>query len=58
MLPATPHLTVEMLFAAPEPITPPEIVWVVDSGKPRWDAVRITTAPPDCAAKPCAASIL
>src|ERR671914_198 len=45
MLPATPHRTAESRLAAPEPITAPEIVCVVDSGKPPCDEARITAAP-------------
>ena len=58
MLPATPHRTADSRLAAPAPITPPEITWVVDSGKPTCEAARITAAPLPCAAKPCALSIL
>src|SRR3712207_597286 len=58
MLPATPHRTAERRRAAPAPITAPEIVCVVDSGKPPCEAARITAAPAPWAVKPCAASIL
>src|SRR6185503_9520986 len=58
MFPATPQRTAETRLAAPAPITAPEIVCVVDSGKPTWDAARITAAPEPWAAKPCAVSIL
>src|ERR687895_199145 len=58
MFPATPHRTAESRLAAPEPITAPEIVWVVESGKPPCEDARITAAPAPCAAKPCAESIL
>jgi hypothetical protein len=58
MLPATPQRTADTRLAAPAPITAPEIVWVVDSGKPTWVAARITAAPLPWAAKPWAASIL
>ena len=58
MLPATPQRTADSRFAAPDPITAPEIVCVVESGKPTCEAARITVAPAPCAAKPCAASIL
>src|SRR5581483_9770837 len=30
--PATPHLTLASFLPTPEPITPPETTWVVDSG--------------------------
>ena len=58
MLPATPQRTADSRLAAPDPITAPEIVWVVESGKPTLEAARITTAPAPCAAKPWAESIL
>ena len=58
MLPATPQRTAESRFAAPAPMTPPEMTCVVDSGKPRCVAVRTTAAPAPCAEKPCAESIL
>ena len=58
MLPATPQRTADRRLAAPEPITAPEIVWVVESGKPPWVDARITAAPAPWAAKPCAESIL
>ena len=58
MLPATPQRTADSRLAAPDPITAPVIVCVVESGKPTCDAARITVAPEPCAAKPCAASIL
>ena len=32
MFPATPQRTAESRFVAPEPITAPEITWVVESG--------------------------
>src|SRR5215218_8359299 len=58
MLPATPQRTADRRLAAPEPITAPEIVCVVESGNPPWVEARITAAPAPCAAKPCAVSIL
>src|SRR3954447_20995861 len=58
MLPATPQRTADRRLAAPEPITAPEIVWVVESGKPPCEEARITAAPAPWAAKPCAESIL
>ena len=42
----------------PTPITAPEIVCVVESGKPTCEAARITAAPAPWAAKPWAESIL
>ena len=32
MLPATPQRTADSRVAAPAPITPPDMTWVVDSG--------------------------
>src|SRR5881227_1630894 len=58
MLPATPQRTADSRRAAPAPITPPEITWVVDSGKPTCEAARITAAPDPWAANPWAGSIL
>src|SRR5918912_3922192 len=58
MLPATPQRTADRRLAAPAPITAPEIVWVVESGKPPCDEARITAAPAPCAANPWAVSIL
>ena len=42
MLPATPQRTADSRLAAPAPITAPEIVWVVESGKPTCEEARIT----------------
>ena len=50
MLPATPQRTADSRLAAPAPITAPEMVWVVDSGKPTWLEARITAAPAPWAA--------
>src|SRR3954464_12855056 len=58
MLPATPQRTADTRFAAPAPMTAPEITCVVDSGKPTCEAARITAAPDPWAVKPWAASIL
>src|SRR4051794_20184983 len=58
MLPATPQRTADRRLAAPAPMTPPEMTCVVDSGKPRWEAVSTTAEPAPCAEKPCAGSIL
>src|SRR3954469_6908346 len=58
MLPATPHLTADSRRAAPAPMTPPEMTWVVESGYPKWDDARMTAAPAPCALNPCAVSIL
>ena len=45
MFPATPQRTAETRLAAPAPMTPPLITWVVESGKPKWEEARITAAP-------------
>ena len=58
MLPATPQRTADRRLAAPAPMTPPEITCVVDSGKPRCEAVSTTAAPAPWAEKPWAGSIL
>src|SRR3954469_22443706 len=58
MLPARPQRTADSRFAAPAPMTPPVITCVVESGKPRCDAVRTTAAPDACDEKPCGGSIL
>src|SRR5207248_728435 len=55
MLPATPQRTADRRRAAPAPITPPLMTWVVEIGKPKCDTARITAAPPPCAANPWAA---
>src|SRR5919199_1893424 len=58
MLPATPQRTADTRFAAPEPITPPEMVWVVERGNPTCEEARITAAPAPWAENPWAESIL
>src|SRR5664280_2758663 len=52
MLPATPHLTAESPPVAPEPMMEAVIVCVVEIGKPKWLAVKMTAAEPVSAAKP------
>src|SRR3954453_8979253 len=58
MFPATPQRTADSRLAAPAPMIPPDITWVVDSGKPTCEAERITAAPTAWEAKPWAGSIL
>ncbi len=58
MLPATPQRTADARFAAPAPMTPPDMTCVVESGNPTAVAEKITAAPEAWAAKPCAGSIL
>src|SRR3954471_14494150 len=58
MFPATPQRTAERRLAAPAPMMPPEITWVVERGKPTCEAERMTAAPAPWAANPCAGSIL
>src|SRR3954465_15684054 len=57
MLLATPQRTADTRLAAPAPMIDPEMTCVVDSGKPTWDAERMTAAPAAWLAKPWAGSI-
>src|SRR3989338_10975955 len=50
---ASPHLTLENLFAVPAPIIEDVIVWVVDTGMPNTDATCSTVAADVSAANPC-----
>ncbi len=52
MLPATPQRTADIRLIAPTPMIAPLIVWVVLTGTPRKEAIRIEAAPPVSAAKP------
>src|SRR5437868_4627089 len=56
--PATPQRTADTRLAAPAPMIPPEMTWVVERGNPAWEAARITVALAPWAEKPCAGSIL
>ena len=53
MLPATPQRTADSRRDAPAPITEPEIVWVVETGKPKCAVVQRIDAQAVWAAKPC-----
>src|SRR5512145_3002544 len=55
--PATPQRTAENRRLAPAPITQPEIVCVVETGKPKWAVVQRIPAQAVCAAKPWGGSI-
>ena len=57
MFPAMPQRTADSRFAAPEPITAPEITCVVESGYPKCVAREMTAPPELCAVKPCVGSI-
>src|SRR5256885_454070 len=50
--PAIPQRTADRRLVAPTPTIDPVIVWVVLTGMPNRDAVRITMAPPVSAQKP------
>ena len=52
MFPATPQRTAESRREAPAPITEPEIVCVVETGKPKCAVVQRIEAHAVCAAKP------
>src|SRR5262245_42204954 len=50
--PATPQRTAEAFCTEPTPTIAPVIVWVVDTGMPRWVARKSVIAPPVSAQKP------
>ena len=52
MLRATPHLTVLDPPVTPTPIMDAQITWVVLTGIPAAEALKIVTAPAVSAAKP------
>src|SRR4029453_4754825 len=52
MLPATPQRTAERRRDAPAPMTLPEIVWVVETGKPECAVPKRNEEQAVCAAKP------
>ena len=56
MFPATAQRTAESRREAPAPITLPEIVCVVETGKPKCAVVQRIDAHAVCAAKPCGGS--
>ena len=47
-----PHLTAEILLVRPTPMMEPVIVWVVETGTPRWSVMKRVTAPADSALTP------
>src|SRR4051812_7779425 len=53
MLPATPQRTAFTLRVEPTPTMAPVMVWVVETGTPRWVAKKSVIAPPVSAQKPC-----
>ena len=55
--PAMPQCTSAARLPTPAPMTPPEVTCVVESGKPAWEAARITTALDVSAEKPCGVSM-
>src|SRR6476660_9621869 len=56
MLPATPQRTAESFSVAPAPIKAEVMVWVVEIGQPKAEAVKSTDAATDSAAKPAGGS--
>ena len=50
--PASPQRTARTREVAPTPTIAPVIVWVVLTGMPKLDALRMTIAPADSAQKP------
>src|SRR6478735_6029729 len=52
MRPATPQRTADALVTEPTPTIAPVIVWVVDTGMPRFVARKSVIAPPVSAQKP------
>ena len=57
MFPATPQRTAWKPRIAPAPRTEPEIVWVVETGKPKCAVPQRIDAHAVWAAKPCGGSI-
>ncbi len=53
ILRATPHFTVLMPMVDPTPMMDEQITWVVLTGMPAAEALRMVTAPAVSAAKPC-----
>src|SRR5258707_11722114 len=58
MLPATPQRTADRRSLDPTPMIALEITWVVDTGIPKWDAVRMIVAAVVSAANPWTGSSL
>ncbi len=53
ILRATPHFTVLAPIVVPTPMMDEQITWVVLTGIPAAEALRMVTAPAVSAAKPC-----
>ena len=53
MLRATVQRTADTRLAAPTPMMAPVMVWVVDTGTPKYVAMNHVIAPPVSAQKPC-----
>ena len=49
---ATPQRTADALLAVPAPMTAPVMVWVVETGIPRVDALKTTMEPDNDALNP------
>ena len=58
MSPATPQRTAESRVLEPTPMMAVEMTWVVDTGAPIWEAVRMIVAAVVSAAKPWTGSSL
>src|SRR5215218_1650392 len=58
MLPATPHRTADSRSLEPTPMIALEMTWVVETGIPKWDAVKMIVAAVVSAAKPWTGSSL
>ena len=52
MFPATPHRTADIRSLEPTPMIALEITWVVETGIPKWEAVKMIVAAVVSAAKP------
>src|SRR5471030_1904454 len=52
ILPATPQRTADIFCAEPTPTMAPVMVWVVETGTPKWLAISRVKAPPVSAQKP------
>jgi hypothetical protein len=52
MLPATPQRTAENRALEPTPMMAEEMTWVVETGIPKWEAVRMFVAAVVSAANP------
>src|SRR5246127_1947645 len=52
ILPATPQRTADIFCEAPTPTMAPVMVWVVETGTPKWLGISKGSAPPLSAQKP------